>query len=295
VVVTDRRRILAILALDLVLAGLLRRAGSVSVDLRAAVADPQRWLEQVGPDAAAAMLVELLGWAVLAWVTVGLLLVLGATVPGVVGRAADALAMCVIPAAVRRAASLTLGVSISTVAVVGTAAADSTPARTPVKPAFSASHAADLLPWSPSAASQRVDWPLDPAPPAPPRSRDGPAGAPTGGTGGAETPGPGPGGGGARAHHPRRTGTERTTDSTEPESSQADTAAASSTSALVRPGDCLWLIAARRLGPGASAADVAREWPRWYAANRQVIGADPDVIQPGQRLDAPPRPGLGGR
>lgn len=56
---------------------------------------------------------------------------------------------------------------------------------------------------------------------------------------------------------------------------------------VVHRGDTLWDIAARRLGPAASDALVAAEWPRWYAANRAVIGADPDQLQPGQRLRPP--------
>jgi nucleoid-associated protein YgaU len=55
----------------------------------------------------------------------------------------------------------------------------------------------------------------------------------------------------------------------------------------VQPGDSLWLIAARRLGPTADPAQVAASWPRWYAANRHVIGADPDLIRPGQLLSPP--------
>ena len=46
------------------------------------------------------------------------------------------------------------------------------------------------------------------------------------------------------------------------------------------PGDTLWDIAARRLGAGAS-------WPAIYALNRDVIGPDPGVITPGQRLVLP--------
>jgi nucleoid-associated protein YgaU len=64
-------------------------------------------------------------------------------------------------------------------------------------------------------------------------------------------------------------------------------AAPRSTAVLVAPGDSLWRIAARRLGPGADDAAIAREWPRWYAANRAVIGADPNLIHPGQRLVPP--------
>jgi hypothetical protein len=57
---------------------------------------------------------------------------------------------------------------------------------------------------------------------------------------------------------------------------------------VVAPGDSLWAIAARSLPAGSSAADVAASWPRWYAANHAVIGADPDLVQPGQRLMPPP-------
>lgn len=56
---------------------------------------------------------------------------------------------------------------------------------------------------------------------------------------------------------------------------------------LVRPGETLWGLAARHLGPGATAEQVAAAWPRWYAANRDVIGPDPDLIHPGQRLHPP--------
>jgi nucleoid-associated protein YgaU len=55
----------------------------------------------------------------------------------------------------------------------------------------------------------------------------------------------------------------------------------------VRRGDTLWSITARHLGSQASAIDVAREWPRWFAANRHVIGADPDRLLPGQLLRPP--------
>ena len=56
---------------------------------------------------------------------------------------------------------------------------------------------------------------------------------------------------------------------------------------VVRAGDSLWAVAARHLRPGAGAADIAAEWPRWYEANRDVVGADPGLIHPGQRLQAP--------
>jgi LysM repeat protein len=55
----------------------------------------------------------------------------------------------------------------------------------------------------------------------------------------------------------------------------------------VRVGDSLWGIAADFLPAGATAADVAAAWPAWYAANEGLIGDDPDLIRPGQRLVAP--------
>ena len=57
---------------------------------------------------------------------------------------------------------------------------------------------------------------------------------------------------------------------------------------LVKPGDCLWLIAAQRLGPDASSAEIAAAWPRWYATNERMIGADPSLVQPGAVLQVPP-------
>ncbi len=56
---------------------------------------------------------------------------------------------------------------------------------------------------------------------------------------------------------------------------------------VVRRGDTLWSIAARHLGEGATDAEVAAAWPRWYAANRAVVGPDPDLLRPGQVLHAP--------
>jgi len=57
---------------------------------------------------------------------------------------------------------------------------------------------------------------------------------------------------------------------------------------VVRRGDSLWSIAARELGADASAEAIAARWPQWYAANRDVIGPDPDLILPGQVLRTPP-------
>jgi nucleoid-associated protein YgaU len=58
---------------------------------------------------------------------------------------------------------------------------------------------------------------------------------------------------------------------------------------VVRPGDSLWSLTARRLGPGTTSTQIAATWPRLYAANRAAIGDNPDLIHPGQRL-VPPAP-----
>jgi len=59
---------------------------------------------------------------------------------------------------------------------------------------------------------------------------------------------------------------------------------------VVHRGDTLWSIAARHLDPTATAADIDAECHRWFAANRDVIGEDPDLILPGQLLSPPPSP-----
>lgn len=56
---------------------------------------------------------------------------------------------------------------------------------------------------------------------------------------------------------------------------------------VVGQGDSLWSIAAAHLPAGASDAAIAAAWPRWYEANRTVIGADPDVLLVGQSLEVP--------
>lgn len=63
---------------------------------------------------------------------------------------------------------------------------------------------------------------------------------------------------------------------------------------VVRPGDTLWDLAAARLGGSPTNAAVQDAWPQWYAANRDVIGVDPDVLRPGQVLVVPDGPEVGG-
>ena len=57
----------------------------------------------------------------------------------------------------------------------------------------------------------------------------------------------------------------------------------------VRAGDTLWSLAATGLGPLASDVAIAREWPRLYRENREVIGQSPHLLHPGQILRLPAR------
>lgn len=56
---------------------------------------------------------------------------------------------------------------------------------------------------------------------------------------------------------------------------------------VVQSGDTLWSIAAEHLGQEAADAQIAAEWPRWYAANRATIGDDPSELRPGMVLELP--------
>lgn len=61
---------------------------------------------------------------------------------------------------------------------------------------------------------------------------------------------------------------------------------------VVEPGDTLWAIAADRLaaeqaGTPLADAEIAAAVTRWHHANRQALGANPDLIRPGMVLRQP--------
>jgi hypothetical protein len=55
---------------------------------------------------------------------------------------------------------------------------------------------------------------------------------------------------------------------------------------VVRPGDTLWAIAAIDL-ESADDERITAHWHRIHRLNRAVVGADPDLIRPGQQLRLP--------
>jgi nucleoid-associated protein YgaU len=68
---------------------------------------------------------------------------------------------------------------------------------------------------------------------------------------------------------------------------RAEDAGALDEQVVVRSGDTLWALAERGLPPKADEAAVTARWHRIYDLNRDRIGPDPDLIQPGQRLRLP--------
>lgn len=107
------------------------------------------------------------------------------------------------------------------------------------------------------------------------------SGTPETGTPGADTPGAGtPEPGWRPTGPPRPAGSSTAIDLVSRGTAAPD-------SLVVRAGDTLWDITARHLGADADAATIATVWPLWFEANRDVIGADPDLILPGTRLVPP--------
>ena len=203
-----------------------------------------------GPVVAAA---SVLAWLLVIWLGVVVVTGAAAALPGAGGRTAAALARRLTPAAVRRIIELGLGVTL----------AASAPGAAP------ALAATWIGPPAPAMRVAQVDpavVPEDAAPPAVSVWRSG----------GFDWPVPE----GAAPSHP-------------PERQPGAAPAPGPESVVVPPGGCLWHIAQAQLqAEGAvepTAARIAQSWPRWWAANREVIGADPHLVHPGMRLTPPPR------
>lgn len=56
---------------------------------------------------------------------------------------------------------------------------------------------------------------------------------------------------------------------------------------VVRTGDTMWSITDWALGSRSTPARISASWTRIWAANRSVIGDDPNLIFPGQRFRVP--------
>jgi len=220
---------------------------------------------------------------ILAWLGLGVMLAALTAAPGAVGRLAGAAAARVAPTMVRRVTAVLLGTALATAAApLGHAAepqplpsrdtATSQPVAPPAPdPGFGVTTRPPVAdggapdPGGSVPASTTLTAPDPgfgvgmpaPAPPSPAASR--PVNGPSTAAPGLGPLGPGP---------------------------QTPSLTASQTVTVLR-GDSLWAIVARHLGPHATPLQVAREWPRWYAANHTVIGANPNLIRVGQVLTVP--------
>ena len=215
-----------------------------------------------GPASVDEILGAALAWAGAAltgWLTLTVLVALVSSTPGVVGAVFQRLGRLLTPHLARRVLSLTLGASIGTVALpapvaVATSTADAGGPQQgvpPPTPGYSVSSQAATTEVTRSDAVGSA-----PAAPRPGWLPDRPTAA-------------------IQPHHARLL---------EPALRRTST---TSDTVTVRRGDSLWSIAAAHLGSGATDAEVAAEWPHWYEVNRAVIGDDPDLLVPGQQLQAP--------
>lgn len=240
----------------------------------AALLDAARSPVPLSPEDAVALLAACLGLLLLLWLALGVLATVLSLLPGRVGAAARRIADRVAPALSRRLAAVIVGASLGGALAPGTALAGRIVPRadvvtTAVSPNFA---------------------PEAPAAPALPAATGGP------GWGPAAEPVPdrvtAPDGVAARSAAPapgwvpdrplvRRQPSPRLVATSPPREERPGV--------VVRRGDTLWAIARQHLGPGATDAEVAQEWPRWHQANQAVIGPDPDRLLPGMVLQAPTR------
>ena len=208
-----------------------------------------------------------------AWLALTTLASLLGHLPGRVGRLLDSWSRSWSPAAVRRVAAVLVGAGVSGVLAPGSAVGAAAPAPSP---GFAVTAPATGAAMGGSGAGQR--------PVAPGFTVPAPGWARTG----QQAAAPGPVQTGQQAAAP---GWVPQRPVVRPQPSPDLVAATprrpSGAEVVVLRGDSLWSIVARHLGPDATDAEVAAEWPRWHAANRSVIGEDPDVLLPGQVLHAP--------
>ncbi|MGI8537638.1 MAG: LysM peptidoglycan-binding domain-containing protein [Mycobacteriales bacterium] len=238
--------------------GTLLGTATAALLLLAAAPSPQaalRQLHDAGPADPTAPVVAasaLAAWSLAGWLAATVLVTVAGRLPGLAGRACAAVSRRVAPLAVRRAVEVALGFTVA-VAGLGTSPASAAPDDTRVPAGTSGLRSA--------ATASPLDWPV--LPPLRTESPDRLGNNDPNRLGNTARPGePMPG--------PPVTGE----------------------SVLVRPGDCLWDIASRQLlaagTPAPSDAAIAQAWPRWWAANRHVVGDDPDLLRPGMRLSPPP-------
>jgi nucleoid-associated protein YgaU len=274
------------------------------------------------PDEVLVVVLAGAGLVLSGWLALGSALSLLSSLPGAVGRSCSLLADHLTPLLVRRLLTAALGTStvslaLPPAAVVGTVAAP-TPQGTTTTPGAAlqlvtqplsigwATAPARHAPAAPSVhtvrearatASEGSDLSAGPSVGPDTSTMPGPGFGPTAEPAPGYRPTPSSRARGATAAPAGSPGFRPTRPSPMPDEAGARLlapsprpGAAALDTVTVRRGDSLWSIAERHLGAAATDAEVARAWPQWYAANREVIGDDPDLIHPGTQL-VPPRQG----
>ena len=266
------------------------------------------------PDEVLVLLMSWVGVALAGWLALGSLLALLATLPGTAGRVAAGVADRVTPSAARKALTLVLGASVGSVALppAQVSSAGTAPVSAGALADVTAGVGGDVdadVPAGGAVGARDLDPGFTPTGGAPT-----PGYVPTGSvatavlrSGGEATTSPGPtpgfvptpsgsstsitGNGGRGADGPGYVPSAPRpvlpADRSRLLAPSPRLSASIQDVVTVHRGDTLWAVAARHLGPGATDAHIAREWPRWYAANRDLVGDDPDLLVPGQQLRPP--------
>ena len=225
--------------------------------------------------------VGLAAWATTGWLVLAVAVVLLSRLPGLAGRAGAVAARCVAPVAVRRTVETALGLTVAVGVLAPTAALATAQAGPAGRPTAEAT-------WD-------LDWPSRATPPPaitpPAGATSSPSTSPSTSPAAAPAAAPVPT---TSAASPSETPRARATAPSRVLPTPARPAPAGPSAAdtvVVRTGDTLWSLAESSLRT-AGAADpsdrqVAQAWPQWWAANRAVIGDDPDLLLPGTVLRPP--------
>lgn len=234
-------------------------------------------------------------WALVGWAALMVCSVIASRLPGAAGRLGGRVLLAVTPSALRHVVAAAAGLSLAAgIGACGAGAGGPSPIIAAVTATTSADGGAEL----PTAARHAdvlvdLDWPLGPQPV---REMDATAGAAAKGVGSAAVVPPiDPG---RTVQDPAEDASaaidaDGTTVDVDTSGPTADAAVgsvvepAASSSVVVRRGDSLWVIAAAHLPEGASPSEIDTSWRQWYAANRSVIGPDPNLVLPGERLWPP--------
>jgi hypothetical protein len=196
-----------------------------------------------------------LAWILFGYLALGALLTLLAALPGAVGSACGAIADAVTPRAYRRVAQFALGLTVLAGPAFGTVGADATPGSATIRTSSSSAPNLDRPGATADVSPVDLDVPGRPD--------------------------------GRRLDLDRPGNTTTAPRATDRDPLIRPVRDVDEDHYTVRRGDCLWHLAERHLGTGATSPEITAEWHRWYRANRDVIGDDPDLILVGQVFRVP--------